>query len=203
MSLSTLVQEISSSNCTNCKISEQRKKIVVYRGNFNAKIAFVGEAPGKVEEERGIPFCGPAGLQLDKDCLSIGLNTNLHMFMTNAVVCRPYPPPGSRKQNRTPVIDEVRACRENLVSLIEELNPAVIVAAGATALKATMTNPPRAITPVAGQFFSPEEHIFDVDADLYVMYHPSYRIRDGVNLNLWMGHLLRLRDYAIGRGIIC
>jgi uracil-DNA glycosylase len=87
----------------------------------------VGEAPGRMEDQAGRPFVGPAGHFLDGILAKVGISRE-RLFITSSVKCRP---PG----NRVPRADELETCRAAyLLRQIEWINPRVIVAMGATAI---------------------------------------------------------------------
>ena len=120
--------------CTRCTLSNNNKPILM-RGNESAPIMLVGEAPGKVEEEQGAPFVGPAGELLDKILTSIDLDLEHDVLMTNACYCRPAAPDGSGRQNYTPKTEQIQICKPFTESLIRIVQPRAIIACGATALK--------------------------------------------------------------------
>lgn len=97
-------------------------------GNPNANIMLVGEGPGQVEIETGIPFTGPAGQLLDKIMMSIGLKRE-DLYFSNTVICR------TNEKNRTPALDEVENCSERLDKEINIVKPNVIVMVGSSSLK--------------------------------------------------------------------
>jgi DNA polymerase len=105
-------------NCTN---------IVVGKGNPNADILFVGEAPGKNEDEQGIPFCGAAGKNLDKLLKKIELS-NEDIYIANILKCRP-------PQNRDPTPEEIKAHTPWLLKQIKEMKPKIICSLGNYATK--------------------------------------------------------------------
>jgi DNA polymerase-1 len=106
-------------------------------------ILVLGEAPGRVEDERGAGFVGPSGQELRAALTEAGVPEDVLTF-ANAVRCRP---PG----NKTPTARIVNACAGlYLLPLIRELAPAVIVAAGATALKALMRTQEAAVMRLNG-----------------------------------------------------
>lgn len=76
---------------------------MVDRGNPDAAIIGIGEAPGRVEDARGIPFCGRAGQELDELFAAEGLSTNKHLLLVNLVKCHP---PG----NRDPQPEDLARC---------------------------------------------------------------------------------------------
>lgn len=190
------------SNCTDCSISEKRTSIVPCRGYLGAKIAGVGEAPGKFEEIEGKTFIGPAGKLLDECASYAGIDTNEHTLLVNTVMCRPHPAEGVKKENRAPTPEEIQACLPKLKDLINTLNPRLIVLFGAPAMTTCLPNAPSRITQVAGKFFPPSEHIFDVDADAYVMLHPSYILRNRGKRNEFIEAFIRMKHYAVGAEIL-
>lgn len=124
-----------SSGCSRCSLAQHDNKIVIARGNPNANIMLIGEAPGAKEDQCGRPFSGPAGQLLDKIFNAININTNEDMFITNVVYCRPVAAPSSGKQNYTPKLDQICRCIGFTNHLIEVINPKIIIACGGSALK--------------------------------------------------------------------
>ena len=109
--------------CTRCPLHQGRTKIVFGDGNPNAEILFVGEGPGEQEDLSGLPFVGRAGELLTR-MIEAGLEIpRASVYIANVVKCRP---PG----NRTPLPNEVAACREFLDGQIDAIQPKVIVALG-------------------------------------------------------------------------
>ena len=111
--------------CSLCKLSRSRKNAVPGDGQTSAKIIFIGEAPGKNEDEKGRPFIGVAGRILDEALQKAGIERS-QVFITNIVKCRP---PG----NRIPEDDECSACRPYLDRQISLIAPRIICILGATA----------------------------------------------------------------------
>jgi len=109
--------------CTQCSLSQRRRNAVPGEGSIDAKVVFVGEAPGYWEDVRGLPFVGSAGKVLDGLLEGIGLPRE-SVFITNIVKCRP-------PENRDPRAVEVETCTslylDRQVSLIR---PKVVVALG-------------------------------------------------------------------------
>jgi uracil-DNA glycosylase family 4 len=108
--------------CQKCGLGKTRKNFVFGTGNPKADIMFVGEAPGKDEDEKGIPFVGRAGKLLDKMLAAIGLHRN-DVFIANVLKCRP-------PQNRDPLPDEIMHCEPYLKYQLELIQPKVLVALG-------------------------------------------------------------------------
>jgi uracil-DNA glycosylase len=111
--------------CPLCKLARTRKNAVAGEGQLAAKIMFVGEAPGRSEDEKGRPFVGAAGRILDDLLQKAGIERS-QVFITNVVKCRP-------PNNRVPEEDEVAACRPYLDRQIALIRPKVICILGRTA----------------------------------------------------------------------
>ncbi len=110
-------------DCTRCKLSPTRKNIVFGQGNPNAKLMFVGEAPGADEDEQGLAFVGRAG-QLLTDIIEKGLKlSRSDVFIANVLKCRP-------PQNRNPEPDEILSCQPFLEQQIAAIKPRVLVGLG-------------------------------------------------------------------------
>jgi DNA polymerase len=109
-------------DCTRCKLHTGRTQIAFGVGNPDARLMFVGDAPGIDDDDQGIPFIGRAGLLLTKMIEAIGL-TRDDVYLTNVTKCRP-------PQNRMPEPDEVSICQPFLFRQIDVIKPKVIVALG-------------------------------------------------------------------------
>ena len=109
--------------CTRCRLCEGRTQIVFGDGNPQAALMFIGEGPGESEDLRGLPFVGRAG-ELLTQMIEKGLGIpRSEVYICNIVKCRP-------PANRTPLSDEVSACRPFLDGQIGAVQPRVIVALG-------------------------------------------------------------------------
>jgi uracil-DNA glycosylase len=111
--------------CPLCKLARTRKNAVPGEGQLSAKIMFIGEAPGRSEDEKGRPFVGAAGRILDSLLEKAGIERS-QVFITNVVKCRP-------PNNRVPEEDEAVACRPYLDRQIALIKPKVICILGKTA----------------------------------------------------------------------
>ena len=111
--------------CPLCKLARTRKNAVPGEGQISAKIMFIGEAPGRSEDEKGKPFVGAAGRILDNVLKNAGIEKS-QVFITNIVKCRP-------PNNRVPEEDELIACRPYLDRQIALIKPKVICILGRTA----------------------------------------------------------------------
>lgn len=114
-----------AARCTACVLHETRTKSVFARGNPESPLVFVGEGPGQHEDQQGLPFVGAAGQLLDRMIGAMGFGRD-EVYICNVVKCRP-------PDNRTPKVEEAKACERFLVPQLEILAPRVIVALGRTA----------------------------------------------------------------------
>ncbi len=108
--------------CPRCKLSKGRTHIVFGQGNPKAELMFVGEAPGRDEDEQGLAFVGRAGQLLTKIIEAIGRKRE-DVFIANILKCRP-------PDNRNPEPDEVASCKPFLDEQIRLISPKVIVTLG-------------------------------------------------------------------------
>lgn len=115
--------------CTACALRhEGNRGPTRYSGDITSPLMFVGEGPGSVEDEYGVPLVGPSGQLLDKALWSVGL-TRDHVYVTNIVKCRP-------KNNRTPTLEEGKHCANiHLLEEIRLIQPKVIVCLGKVAFQ--------------------------------------------------------------------
>ncbi|MCX7975411.1 MAG: uracil-DNA glycosylase [Candidatus Aminicenantes bacterium] len=112
-------------NCQRCSLAQKRLKAVPGEGNWQAKLMFVGEAPGEEEDKQGRPFVGRAGQLLTKIIEAMNFKRE-EVFITNVVKCRP-------PENRLPRQEEIVKCSPYLEAQIRLINPKVIVALGKVA----------------------------------------------------------------------
>jgi len=148
-------------NCKRCHLHKKRKKAVFGDGNPSSKLMIIGEAPGKEEDENGIPFVGRAGKLLRKLLREAGLE---EFYITNVVKCRP---PG----NRTPLKEEIESCLPFLERQIAILKPEIILVLGNTALKA-LTGESHKLTEVRGRMLETSQNL------IYPSFHPSFALRN-------------------------
>ncbi|HVU24243.1 MAG TPA: uracil-DNA glycosylase [Opitutus sp.] len=154
------------------------KKIVVGVGNLDAKIMFVGEAPGGEEEVQGEPFVGPAGQLLTKMINAMGLQRE-DVYIGNIMNWRPEMPvnaSGIQYGNRPPTPEEMRYCLPYLRAQIEIVDPALLVALGSTAAQGLLgPGTFKALGEVRGRWRE------FAGKPLMVTYHPSYILRNQSN----------------------
>ncbi len=135
--------------------------MVIYRGPPAPRLLFVGEAPGKEEDARGVPFVGRSGRVLDAALANASWPPDA-VGVTNVVMCRP---PG----NRLPP-GAVDACHDWLEQKIRLLDPSVVATLGGTALRALVPGAPRPFE-AAGRWFSWEGR------PVFALLHPAATLR--------------------------
>lgn len=154
------------------------KKVVLGVGSLDAKIMFVGEAPGSEEEIAGEPFVGPAGQLLTKMISAMGLKRE-QVYIGNIMNWRPQlPTVDGREQvgNRPPTEAEMRYCLPYLKAQIEVVQPELLVALGSTAAQGLLGfGAFKALGDVRGRWRD-----FN-GRPLMVTYHPSYILRNQSN----------------------
>ncbi len=152
-------------NCTKCELSKNRTNSVFSDGNPEAKIMLIGEAPGRQEDETGIPFVGRAGQLLDKILLSVDITRAKDIYICNTVKCRP-------PDNRVPTPQEKACCREYLDAQIALIKPKIILLAGATAVN-SMLSTKDSISKIRGKWFDGP-----FGSQIMPIFHPSYLLRN-------------------------
>ncbi len=154
------------------------KQVVFGVGNIDARIMFVGEAPGAEEEVQGEPFVGPAGQLLTKMIQGMGLQRS-DVYIGNIMNWRPEIPgsgPGGQVGNRPPAEEEMRYCLPFLRAQIEVVAPALLVALGKTAVEGLLGfNRFKTLGEARSRW-----HEF-AGRPLMVTYHPSYILREPTN----------------------
>ncbi len=155
--------KLESVSCQKCGLCSGRQSVVFGEGCLDSKVLFIGEGPGRDEDEQGRPFVGRSG-KLLTDIIEKGMKMpRSHVYITNVVKCRP---PG----NRDPKPEEVAACSVYLEKQIEVITPKVIVAVGGVAGCALLALPPKS-SGLRGRW---REYN---GIPLRVIYHPSYLLR--------------------------
>ena len=108
--------------CIKCELCKGRTNAVIGKGNEHADILFIGEAPGKNEDQQGFPFVGMAGKNLDRLLNEVGLSID-DIYIANILKCRP-------PKNRDPNKEEIKTCTPWLIKQIKHINPKVICTLG-------------------------------------------------------------------------
>ena len=150
-------------SCESCALAKQREQVVVGRGNPNASLMLIGEAPGQKEDACGQPFVGRAGQLLEQLLLQANLCSKSDLYICNVIKCRP---PGNRKPS--PI--EIQECRRWLDSQINLINPTLILLAGATAVAAILGIKAK-LGLQRGRWHQLQERNYRP------IYHPSYLLR--------------------------
>lgn len=157
-------------SCQQCGLCHGRKHTVPGVGDMQAKWLFVGEGPGRQEDEHGEPFVGPAGKLLDNMMLAMGLERGKNTYIANIVKCRPT---GADGKDRPPTAAEAAACLPYLERQIALIQPDVIVALGKSAAVYLLNlDPSTAVSSVRGKIHQRQE------LPVVVTYHPAYLLRD-------------------------
>lgn len=133
------LQELArqAKGCTACPLFERGTQTVFGEGPASARIMLVGEQPGDAEDLAGRPFVGPAGRLLDRSLEAAGIDRN-QVYVTNAVKHFKWVPRGKRRIHSKPNAMEIQACFPWLEAEIAALQPAVVIALGATAAQALL-----------------------------------------------------------------
>jgi len=151
-------------SCHLCELAKSRKSVVFGEGDENAKVMFIGEGPGEMEDKSGRPFVGAAGETLTKMIENVVGIKREEAYIANIVKCRP-------PNNRVPAPSEVASCKPYLEKQIKLINPKLIVALGGTALN-SLLNQNYSIMKMRG---------IELDyhgIPLLPTYHPSFIIRN-------------------------
>jgi uracil-DNA glycosylase len=149
--------------CRLCSLGKTRRNLVFGDGNPQAKVVFVGEAPGADEDEQGLPFVGRAGQLLTKIIEAMGLSRK-EVYICNILKCRP-------PQNRNPLPEEIAVCEPFLKRQLRSISPQIICALGTFAAK-TLLKTDVPISALRGRF-----HLYE-GIKLMPTYHPAYLLRN-------------------------
>lgn len=149
--------------CDKCPLGKTKTNTVFGCGNRNARLMFVGEAPGEQEDIQGIPFVGAAGQLLDKYLDAVGILRD-DVYIANILKCRP-------PHNRDPLPEEGDACIGFLREQVKLIRPEIIVCLGRISAM-------RLIKP---DFKITREHGIIIKKGAFAMtavYHPAALLRD-------------------------
>jgi DNA polymerase len=149
-----------------CALRATAKQLVFADGNPQARVMFVGEAPGREEDLEGLPFVGRSGKLLDLMIAAIGLNRTT-AYIANII---PWRPPG----NRTPTPQESQICLPFIRRQIELANPDVLVCMGGPASQ-TLLGVKQGIRATRGRWF--DFHTGTREIRAIATYHPAYLLR--------------------------
>ncbi len=173
---------VEASTCTRCELAETRTRVVFGAGSPTADVMFVGEAPGRYEDEQGVPFVGAAGKLLDRLLAEIGISRG-EVYIGNVLKCRP---PG----NRDPHPEEIEACKGYLATQLKLIDPKVVVTLGNFATKLLLKREV-GITRTRGQIYP------WWNRRLVPTFHPAAALRGGDRI------LDQMReDFALVRSVL-
>jgi uracil-DNA glycosylase family 4 len=167
-------------DCTRCPLHQGRTNIVHTEGNRQARLMFVGEAPGADEDAQARPFVGRAGQLLTKIIEAVGFSRE-EVLIGNVNRCRP---PG----NRPPTTEEATMCKPFLLREIAAVKPEVIVVLGNTAVR-NLLETREGITRLRGQFQNYK------GIKIMPTFHPAYLLRDPSKKRESWEDLKKVRDY--------
>jgi DNA polymerase len=170
-------------SCKGCSLWEDATQTVFSRGGTRARVVMVGEQPGDVEDQRGEPFVGPAGVLLRRAVGDAGLDPE-DLYITNAVKHFKFRRQGKRRIHQTPDRTEIVACRPWLLAEFAQLAPRVVVVLGATAAQALL-GPAFRVTRQRGQLLPWPESAWHAEdfaqagrsAKVLATLHPSAILR--------------------------
>jgi DNA polymerase len=160
--------------CRNCPLWKYATQAVPGEGPMSARLMLVGEQPGDQEDLVGRPFVGPAGQLLDRALSAAGIDRG-EVYVTNAVKHFKYELRGKRRLHKKPAELEIAACHVWYESEVATVQPALIVAMGATAVRAVLG---RALPILAnrGTLLQPPNELAP-STRVLVTVHPSYLLR--------------------------
>lgn len=159
-------------NCTRCQLSSLSAQTICMAGvRGTSRGMIIGEAPGRNEDELGVPFVGRAGRELDQALHAAGILRDV-LSITNAVKCRP-------PANRAPLDEELYACHVYLRKELEEFKPTRILTVGGVATRALLPSMFTSIGQMRGQWW----HI--AGCDVMATWHPAYVMRKPVEGEVW------------------
>ena len=160
------LREEHANECPHCTAMSGINNLVFGEGNPDARLMFIGEAPGAEEDRTGRPFVGRAGKKLDEMIEAMGMHRR-DVYIANVLKSRP-------PDNRTPLRPEVGACSPYLARQIRIIHPTVIVTVGGPATK-LLLHTEIGISRLRGQWASYQDGPLTVD--VMPTFHPAYLLR--------------------------
>ena len=157
-------------NCQRCDLYRFATQTVFGEGEPDADLVFVGEQPGDKEDLAGRPFVGPAGVLFDRALAEAGIDRK-RAYVTNAVKHFKFEPRGKRRIHKKPGIGEIGACHVWLEQELAILRPRLVIALGASAIRA-LTGKSASVLAARGQVLPSPEF-----GPVFVTVHPSFLLR--------------------------
>jgi uracil-DNA glycosylase len=170
----------AASHCHACPLWEPATQTVFGTGPADARVLFIGEQPGDVEDRKGEPFVGPAGKLLDRALTEAGIDRS-QTYVTNAVKHFRFTPTPKRRLHQTPGPEHITACKPWLEAELSLVSPDLVVVLGATAARALL-GPSFRITKQRGQLMPFQSPADGEDAAVHSAWiiattHPSAVLR--------------------------
>jgi len=173
-----------------CALKRTATRTVIYRGDPQAEIMLIGEAPGRDEDLQGQPFVGAAGRLLDQMLIAAGFDP-AKLYVTNVLFWRP---PG----NRTPEAREIAACLPFVERAIALLRPRFLMLIGNVSAKALLGET-RGITRLRGQWFPYAQPGMPAPVPALAALHPAYLLRQPAQKRSAWQDLLKFKQAVEGR----
>jgi len=164
--------------CTKCDLCKTRTNAVPGKGNFQSDVIFVGEAPGKNEDQNGEPFIGVAGKKLSVALDEAGVSRD-DVYITNIVKCRP-------PNNRVPTTNERDTCKEYLKQEIAIIKPKLICILGNTAFNSILGG--SEITKFRGKIVRKDNLLY------FLTIHPAATIYNQKLIDVLKNDIVKLFD---------
>jgi uracil-DNA glycosylase family 4 len=154
----------------NLEIAKKSINLVFSDGNESADIMIIGEAPGKNEDEKGLPFCGRSGNLLNEFLSKIELNREKNIYIANVINWRP-------ENNRVPTDDEIQYCLPYLEKHISLKKPKIIITLGLTAIKAILMDKMITLAKLRKKILIYKNYFSREEIPIIATFHPSYILR--------------------------
>lgn len=169
-----------------CKLKKDAINTVLSNHYNKSDIMFIGEAPGRNEDEKGVPFCGHSGRLIEKMFSTIGYHRN-DILISNSVFWRP-------PENRTPTCDEIAICRPFVFRLIEIVKPKIIILAGSTAIQSIFgeNKPISKIRGIIAQIKDKNNN----DLNIFPIYHPAYVLRQSSKMDIMKEDFITIKSFV-------
>lgn len=175
--------------CSRCRLSSGRTHAVCGEGNVNARLFFIAQAPGEMEDKAGKMFIGPTGKVFDELFLEISLSRS-EVYMTNLIKCR-------LPKNRKPKSDEIELCSKYLEREIEIIKPEFLIPLGYYATKYILSrfcNENISSSDFVGKLIDcSKQKIYPLRHPSAVLYNPSLK-------NIMLEDFRRIPDLQKGSG---
>ncbi|MFA5069221.1 MAG: uracil-DNA glycosylase [Candidatus Omnitrophota bacterium] len=165
--------------CARCQLCKSRRNIVFGEGSYDARLMFIGEAPGLQEDIQARPFVGKAGVLLSKIIEAIGMRRE-DVYIANCLKCRP-------PQNRNPLPEEIMACNEFFLRQIDIIRPIVICCLGKFAAQTILASQ-EPISRLRGRVYEMK------GMKVLCTFHPAYLLRNPQDKRLVWEDMKKVRD---------